>query len=389
MKFYLSFLQGLLWVPIVVGSIYGILCLLAFWRLRMQTQSSSPGSFSQWPPVSVLKPVCGLEKNLKANLRSACQQDYPDFQVVLAVQDPNDPAIPLLREIQEEFPKRASMAIAQHWAGPNGKINNLLGALAHARHDVLVISDSDVCLRPDYLKTIVAPLADPQVGFVCTLYKAILAGRWSEKMELLTLNADFIPGVVFAHVTGASRFCLGASVALRRGSLMETGGLESLADYLAEDYEMGRRLWASGKKIALVPYFVDIVVDLQDLCAWWNHQVCWDQKTRAAQPAGFFATLVIRAVPFAFFFAACRLGDLLGLAVLGGALSLRLATAAAIMGWGLRDREGLKSLALLPLRDLAALATWVLALTKKTVLWRGSRLTLTRGGRLARQELGR
>jgi ceramide glucosyltransferase len=386
MEFYLFFLQGLLWIPIVAGSIYGILCLLAVRRFRVQIHSLPPPSPSPWPPVSVLKPVCGLEKNLKPNLRSACQQDYPDFQVVLAVQDPGDPAMPLLQEIQQEFPERVSVSVAHRWAGPNGKINNLLGALAQARHDILVISDSDVRLRPDYLKAIVAPLADPHTGFVCTLYKGTQATRWFERMDLLTLNADFIPGVIFAHVTGASRFCLGASVAFRRGSLEAIGGLESLSDYLAEDYEMGRRFWASGKRMALVPYFVDIAVDHRDLSAWWNHQLGWDQKTRAAQPVGFFATVVIRAVPFALLFAVCRLGDALGLAVLGGALGLRLATAAAILRWGLQDREGLKSLVLLPLRDLAALLTWVLALTKKTVVWRGLKLTLTHAGRLARQE---
>jgi ceramide glucosyltransferase len=208
-------------------------------------------------------------------------------------------------------------------------------------------------------------------------------------MELLTLNADFIPSVVFAYVSGASKFCLGSSVALRRSSLQEVGGLEALAGYLAEDYEMGRRLWVSGKRMVLVPYFVDVVVDLKGLSQWWNHQVCWDQKTRAAQPAGFFASIVTRSVPFALLLAAFRLGDTLGLAILGGVLGLRLATAAVIMGWGLRDREGLKSLTLLPLRDIVGLVSWVLAITKKTVIWRGSKLILTRGGRLARRELSR
>jgi len=336
-----------------------------------------------------LKPVCGLEKNQKINLRSACLQDYPDFQVVFSVQDPNDPAVPILKEIQQEYPERVSVAVENHRAGPNGKINNLLGALPYARHDILVISDSDVRLGPNYLQNIIAPLADPGVGFVCTLYKATSADRWYEKMELLTLNADFIPSVVFAYVSGASKFCLGSSVAFRRGSLEEMGGLEALADYLAEDYEMGRRLLASGKRMVLVPYFVEIGVDLQDLSQWWNHQVCWDQKTRAAQPAGFFASVVTRSVPFALLLAASRLGDALGLFILGGVLGLRLATAAVILGWGFRDREGLKSLALLPLRDIAALVSWVLAFTKKTVIWRGAELILTQDGRLARRESSR
>lgn len=384
MEFILSLLQWLFLIPAVGGSIYGILCLFTIWLFRTQNPSSSSPSFSHWPPVTILKPVCGLEKNQKVNLRSACLQDYPKFQVVFSVQNSDDPAIPVLKEIQQEYPERVSVAVESRKVGLNGKINNLLGALPHALHDILVISDSDIHLGPDYLKNIIPPLADPMVGFVCTLYKATSANRWFEKMELLTLNADFIPSVVFAYVTGTAKFCLGSSVAFRRSSLKEVGGLEALADYLAEDYEMGRRLWVSGKRMVLAPYIVDTVVDFKDLSQWWNHQVSWDQKTHAAEPLGFFAAIMTRSVPFALLFAVFRLGDAIGLAVLGGVLALRMATAAVIVGWGLQDREGLKSIALLPLRDMAALVSWVLALTKKTVIWRGSKMIITRDGRLAR-----
>ena len=380
------FLQWFFLVPALGGSAYFLLCLLVVWRWRTQIPPPPSRSFPPWPPVTVLKPVCGLEKNLSANLRSICLQDYPEYQVVFSIQDPGDPALPLLKEIQRDYPERVSVTVENFQAGPNGKINNLLGALLHARHDFLVISDSDVRVGTDYLKAIIGPLADPGVGFVCTLYKATSADRWFEKMELLTLNADFIPSVIFAHHSGASRFCLGSSVALRRGSLKDIGGLETLADYLAEDYELGRRLCLSGKTMVLVPYFVNIGVDLQDLSQWWDHQVCWDQKTRAARPGGFFASIVTRPLPFALLFAACRLGDALGVIILAGALGVRLATAAIIMGWGLGDREGLKGLPLLPLRDVAALASWVLAFAKKTVIWRGSKLLLTRNGRLAKRE---
>jgi len=383
MHIFLSFLQWVFLIPAIVGSVFVILCLFAVWRFRSGPAYPFLYSFPQWPPVTILKPVCGLEKNLGLNLRSACFQDYPGFQVVFSVQDPDDPAIPLLREIQGEFgPERVSVAVENVQVGPNGKINNLLGALRHARNDIVVISDSDVHLKSDYLKAVVAPLADHGVGFVCTLYRAACADRWFEQMELLTLNADFIPSVVFAYVSRASKFCLGSSVALRRSSLKEMGGLETLADYLAEDYEMGRLLWVSGKKTVLVPYVVDIVVDLKDPSRWWNHQVCWDQKTRSASAVGFFASIVTRSVPFALLFAVSRMGDTLGLAVLGGVLGVRLATAAGILGWGLRDREGLHCLAVLPLRDIAAIVSWVLAFTKKTVTWRGSEFILTRNGRL-------
>jgi ceramide glucosyltransferase len=378
--------QYLFLVPIAAGSIYALLCLLAVRRFLRQNRGASVHCVSVWPPVTILKPVCGLEKDLESNLRTACGQDYPEFQVVLAVEDAGDPALPILEKIRQDYPDKVSVAVSPYRAGRNGKINNLLGGLTRARHDILVVSDTDVRLRPDYLKAIVGPLADPETGFACTIYKAAAAGRWFEKLALLTLNADFTPSAVFAYVSGASKFCLGASVALPRRSLAEIGGLEALADYMAEDNELGRRLWMSGKRMVLVPYLVDVLVSLRNLSQWWNFQVSWDQKTRSAQPAGFFATVVIRAVPFALLFAALRLGDTPGLAVLAGALAVRLGTAAGILD-GFGDREGLRSLALLPLRDVAGLVSWACALTKKTLTWRSSKLTLGRHGRLKKREI--
>lgn len=379
-----SLLEWMLLLPVVGGSLYTILCLLCVVRLRMRPAVSPQTSFPFWPPVSVLKPVCGLEKDLGVNLRSACQQEYPEFQVVFSVQDARDPAIPLLQEIQREFgAEKVAVAIDGSQTAPNGKIRNLLGALPHARYEYLVISDSDVRLRPDYLKTIIAPLADPEVGCVCTLYKAAGAKTWFEKLELLTLNADFMTNVIFAYVTGASRFCLGASTALRRPTLKDIGGLEALAEYLVEDHEMGRRIWAAGKKVAIVPYFIETMVDLKAPVQWWTHQVYWDQNTRSAQPKGFFCTVLIRSVPFAILFALVRLGDVLGLAVVAGALAIRLGTMAAVLGWGFRDQCGLRSLWLLPLRDAAGLGSWLLAFTKRTVIWREAEFTLTRDGRMA------
>ncbi|HYK92296.1 MAG TPA: bacteriohopanetetrol glucosamine biosynthesis glycosyltransferase HpnI [Acidobacteriota bacterium] len=378
-----KFLEWFFFIPVTGGCVYAILSLLAVVRFRTRRQGPPPRAFSSLPAVTILKPVHGLEKNQLENLRSTCLQDYPEFQVVFSVQELDDPAIPLLIGLQEEFGAgRVTLAIENCKAGTNGKINNMIGALKHARHDYLVISDSDVHLRPDYLKTIVAPLADPQVGCVCTLYKAACANSWFEKMELLSLNADFMANVIFAHVTGASRFCLGASAALRRSTLAEIGGLEALADYLVEDYEMGRRIWISGKKIAVVPYFVDTMVDLKSPAQWWSHQVYWDQNTRAARPVAFFATAVIRSTPFALLFAIVRLGDLIGMTMLAGAVALRLLTAAIVLGWGFRDHEGVRNLGYLVPRDMASLLSWLLAFTKRTTVWRGTEFILTSDGRL-------
>jgi len=314
-------LQWLFLIPAIGGSVYALLCVLAVARFRMRSPAVSTGFADSWPPATILKPVHGLEKQQRENLRSACIQDYPEFQVVFSVQTPNDPAIPLLHELQNEFgPDRVTVAIENFRTGTNGKINNMIGGLRHARHDMLVISDSDVRLKPDYLKTIIAPLKDPEVGCACTFYKAAGADTWYEKIELLTLNADFISNVLFAHVSGASKFCLGASAALHRSTLEEIGGLEALADYLVEDYEMGRRIWTEGKKVAIIPYFVDTIVDLKSPSQWWNHQIYWDQNTRSARPYAFLSTVLVRSVPFALLYAVIRRGDSIGLSVFLGAV---------------------------------------------------------------------
>lgn len=376
----------LLWgclIPVIGGSVYAILSMAAaLWYVRQRPPAAAAGMLFQ-PPVSVLKPVYGLERDLKARLRTACQQDYPDYQVVFCVQDPADPALGVVREIQAEFGKeRVTIALRDICAGPNGKVNNLLGGLEVARHDVLVVSDSDIRLRPDYLTAIVAPLADESVGGVCTLFKNAGARRMYERLEMLSINAEFIPSVLFAEVTGASGFCLGPSVATRQSTLRALGGLESFAEYLAEDYEIGKRIWSSGRKMVLVPYVVDAVLDLDSWSRWWTHQVYWDQNTRVASPKGFFGTILTKSVPFALLFALLTWGDPMGLAVLAGAVALRMAATAAILKVALDDGEGLRALWLLPLRDLVGLATWFSSYGQRIVVWREVEYRLTTGGRM-------
>jgi ceramide glucosyltransferase len=366
-------------VPVVAGTIYGVLrvlATLAFVRRRRRPIPDGP-----WPAVTVLKPVCGMEKGLEDNLRSVCEQDHPDYQVVLSAQRADDPALPLLQKLRREYgSERVTLVVAEGEPAANGKVFNLIHALAAARHDVLVISDSDVRVPRDYLRTIVAPLSDPTVGYSQTIYRGVCAQRWFERLELLSLH-DFTSDIVFASMTGASGFCLGSSIAFRRKALEAIGGLEPLAEYLVEDFEMGRRMRERGFRQVLVPYSVDTVIDLADARAWWEHQLYWDQNTRHARPGGFFATILIRPVPFALLFAALRLADPLGLLALAVAVGARLVSAGAIMGL-LREREGLRNLALLPVRDVAALAIWILALRRGTVTWRDREYELTRDGRM-------
>ena len=376
----MSLIEALLLVPVVGGSLFYMATQVAA-SLFFPSEQGQATNTNQ-PPVTMLKPIYGLERNLERNLRSALSQDYPHYQVVMSVQRLDDPALPLLRRLEQEYgPERATVVAVQSEPVVNGKVQNLENGLSAARHDILVISDSDVFTPADYLARIAAPLRDADVGYVCTLYKGVDARSWYEQLELLTYNAEFIPSSVFAYRTGASGLCLGASVALRRTTLEAVGGLASLADYLVEDYELGRRILERGERMVLLPYFVDLTVDLDSAKSWWRHQIYWDQNTRAARPVGFAASVLTRAVPFALLYAALRLFDPLGLLILLAAIAVRLGTAAgnALL---LRDRATLRALWLLPLRDVAGLLFWVLAMGKRTFVWRGYEFELARGGRI-------
>ena len=379
-------LEIVLLTPIVGGSLLSHLCLLAAHRV-LRGPRSADHSFQ--PPVTVLKPIYGLDKELEANLRSLCEQDYPDFQMVTAVQRSDDPALTILRKLAAQYPDRITLVVEESEPVVNGKVQNLMNALAAARNEILIISDSDVRVQPDYLSAIISPLHDPDVAYVCTLYRAVAAQRWYEKLELLSINADFVPGVLFSYWSKVAPFCLGASVAFRRRDLDAIGGMRGLSDYLVEDYELGRRLVGLGKRMVLIPHVVEILVGFPDAGRWWQHQVYWDQNTKAANPVGFSLTILTRAVPFALFYAVMRHFDSTGLVVFLGALAVRLGTSAAFARYYLRDGEGLRALWVLPLRDLLALGSWCVATTKRSFIWRGHRFGLTQAGRIVpRERLG-
>lgn len=366
----------------VCGSVFVALCVATASVFRRRIMAAPRAK--SFPPVTILKPLYGADKELLDNLRAACSLDYPEYQLLLSVQRLDDPAIPIMRQVEQEFgTERVTIVIAEGETRSNGKIQNLEAAWPQARYDVLVISDSDVKLRPDYLRAIVEPLSDPSVGCVCTPYRAIHALHWFEKLELLTMNADFVPNLIFTAVAGLMTFGLGASMCFRRADLEAIGGFAAFRDHLAEDYIMATRIEALGRRVVLVPYIVDIEVDLKNFRHWWDHQLYWDQNTRAMRPTEYFATVVIRAVPFALIYALLTGFSVLGLGVFGAAVAVRLACAAYTMGAVLKDREGIAALWLLPVRDVLGLAIWLVTILKRDFVRRGRRFGLMADGRIA------
>ncbi|MBK8959335.1 MAG: glycosyltransferase [Proteobacteria bacterium] len=374
----LSLLTLVLLIPVVSGSIFSVLTVLATWRFysRRVTDPALP-----LPPLTVLKPIYGLDRELEPGLRSFCEQDYPELQIVMSLQRRDDPALPLLRQLEAEYPERVTVVIGESPPSVNGKVQNMVIGMGAARHAHLVVSDSDVFAPRDYLRRMVAPLADPRIGFVCSLYRIRGARNLAERLDLLSINADFMPSVIFTYMTRAAIFCLGASIAFRRSDLEAVGGMAAFADYLVEDHELGRRLHERGLDVRLLPLTIDLTPDYADLGAWWRHQVYWDQNTRAANLPGFALTILTRAVPFALLFALLSGLSGAGLLVLGSSVAVRVASAA-LVACIQQDDETLVTLPWLPLRDVLALASWALALTRNTFEWRGNTFKLTRGGRI-------
>ncbi len=368
----------LLFIPVLFGISYWIaatICILLFFCKK----GARTGGPTPFPFLSLIKPVCGLEKNLKENLITAVTQDYPDYETIFAVQSANDPALSILEAIQKEFPsKKIEIVIDEEAAGPNGRLVNIHNGAKKAKGEILVFSDSDMILEPDYLRILVAPFQEESVGMVCTLYRAVRAERWFEKLELLSLNAEFVPSIVFAEATKTSKACPGASQAIRKDVLEKIGGLAPLANYLVEDFELGQRVLKAGFQMKIIPYLAETQVDLKSAKDWWRHQVYWDQNTRAAAPAGFFFTLLIRAIPFSLLYFLS--GAPYGFVVFCWTISLRLLTAM-LNALVLKDREGLQALALLPARDLIGFFTWFFSFVNRKTYWKG-RTFLVKGGKM-------
>jgi ceramide glucosyltransferase len=369
----------LLLVPVVLAVLFWwvtTFCVARFMRPGTKVVSNRETN-GYIPLVSLLKPVCGLEKNLYDNLKTACVLDYPNYEVIFTLQSDLDPALMIVEKIKAEFPQaQIRIVVDSHQVGVNGKVNNLYNALLKAKGEVIVISDSDMHLDADYLDHIVAPLAHAHNGIVCTLYQARRPVNILEALELLTYNSDFVPSMLFAYLSRTSIVCPGATLAIRKDVLEEIGGLVPLSDYFVEDFEMGRRVVEKGYRIHLVPYIAKMDLDLTRPMAWWRHQVYWDQNTKTVNAPGFFFTLLVRGIPFALLY--MLMGGPYGWLVVAGSVGFRILTGL-INALCLRDTDGLKQIWLLPIRDLLGMVVWLVSLFKRRTHWRGNFYTVKKG----------
>lgn len=331
-------------------------------------------------PVSVLKPLCGDEPGLYGNLRGFCLQTHPCFQLLFGVRDPADPAIAVVRRLQAEFPALdIQLLIEPQVHGANLKVSNLRNLLGRARHDWLVLADSDVAVGPDYLRRVTSPLADPGVGVVTCLYRGVpRAGPWS-RLGAQFINEWFAPSVRVAHAFGSTRFSFGATIALRREALEAAGGFPALDDLLADDFWLGELTRRRGLRTVLSDVVVTTDVTDRTLADLWAHELRWLRTIRAVEPLGFFAA----AITFTFPVLAA------GLALARSELCLGIAAVGAVARIGLHYRQRETPAAsspaaeviLVPWRDTLLLAAWAAAQTGSRVTWRNQRLDAAVGPR--------
>ena len=275
------------------------LAIFAGWRFfQSPDRPASTTDFS--PPVSILKPIHGLDREAYENFASFCRQEYPDFEVHFCVTNDQDAAIPVIRRVIEDFPERPiHLWIGSEPLGVSDKVNKLARMAREARHDILIVSDSDVRVEPGFLRAVVAPFADPATGGVTCLYRGLTDGSPAAELEALGNSADFAPGVLVARMMGGVDFMLGAVMATTRRHLEEIGGFAALADYFSDDYELGNRIAARGHQIELSRVSVSIVYPRESLCEAFRHQLRWNLSIRFSRPAGHAGMLFSMGLPWA------------------------------------------------------------------------------------------
>ncbi len=351
-----------------------------------------PPEAAEARPVSILKPVKGLDPDMMDALRTHCVQDYAaDVELLIGVKSLSDPAVPVIRALAAEFPSmRIEVIETPRTLGTNGKVCNLLQMLAHARHDYILISDADIAVGQRYLRRVTAPLTDPKVGLVTAGYR----GRThppghptlGSRLEALSISTDLFAGILCARLTdGGMKFGLGSTLLVTREALHASGGLEALVDVLADDHDLGARVKAAGYEVVLSPEAVSTSVPAYSFGQFWAHQLRWARTIQAARPGSYLGLFLTYPVPWAVLFVIAAGGSLFSLAVLLLAVAARMALALRV-GWGLLgDARVMRDLLLLPLRDCLGLALWVWSYAGDTVEWRGERFRI-RGGKLVRAD---
>ena len=376
-------LNTLLLLAVAVNLASVAYLLVAIRRVGLFQMRSRPSRAAR-PPVTILKPVCGLDPGLYGNLRSFCAQDYPKFQVIFGVRDPADPAVPIIRRVIEEFPLvDATLVIDGSVAGPNLKVSNLANMYRSAKHAHIVIADSDMRVDPNYLSSVIAPFEDERVGVVTCLYAGTAVGGIASRLASMFINEWFLPSVLVSVGLSELRFAFGATIAVRRELLERIGGFRRLSNVLADDHMLGKLVSARGFKVALSNYIVENVVYERDLAAMLRHELRWARTVRTVEPLGHAFSFLMYGIPLALFGAAMIDATIdwgaLELAIIAVPILLRLWMHFTVCK-KLGVPSGGGSIWLVPVRDVLSFLVWAASFFGRDIDWKGRHFTVRPDG---------
>jgi len=376
-------LQLLCAVGTLCSIAYYVLCWWSaarFLRERRLAGGKGSSDVAARFPVSILKPLKGVDPEMVANFRSHCTQEYGEYEILFGVSDPEDPAIEAVEQLKQEFPQRKIRLIfCSDDLGANRKVSNLAQMARQARHAHLVVSDSDIRVGNDYLRRVVAPLANPEVGLVTCLYRGTANSTLGSKLEALGISTDFCAGVLVARFMEGVKFGLGSTLAFRRRDLESIGGFEVLADYLADDYQLGNRLAAKGLQVELSDVVVETVLPRYSVAEFLGHQLRWARTVRDSRFWGYVGLGFTFGLPWALLALLVSRGAWWAWSLMAIAMALRAAMSVEVGVAVLQDRQLGPFLYLLPLRDLAAFLVWITSFLGHTICWRGESFRLRRG----------
>lgn len=371
-------------VALSLAACYAALTLLALaaWHFRRPDKAGA-----DLPPVTVLKPLCGAEPGLYEHLRGFCEQDYPEYQIIFGVRDPADPACAVALRLIGEFPSlQIDVVVDPRQHGSNLKVSNLVNMLATARHEYLVMADSDAFVGPDYLAAVTAPLRDPSVGLVTCTYRDVPTGSIWSRLGAMYINEWYLPSVLLAWLFGYEGYVSGQTMCMRQDTVRKIGGLAAVADHLADDHRLGELVSALGLRIVLSPYVVEGEHHEQDYASLARHEIRWMRTIRVLRPRSF------RLIFLSFSFPVACAGLLLAAGGQGpapGAWALFGITALVRLVFYFVPRiEGKRclwdDLWLLPVRDLLLCWIWCRSFFTSRVTWRGSEFDVDANGYMRR-----
>jgi ceramide glucosyltransferase len=324
------------------------------------------------PPVSLLKPVRGVDFDCYDNFSSFCVQNYKEYEILFCVNEMSDAAVPVIEKVRNDFPEcRIRILSNAPQVGANRKVNNLALLTREAKHEILLQTDGDVRVGPNYVRELVAPLADPAVGVASCFYRGVAQDSFWAELEAVGTASDFFAGALLAEWKEGITFALGASVATTKSWLEKIGGYEALANLLADDYELGNRVHLAGGKVVLCREPVWTMYPAEGAKGFWEHQLRWARTVRLCRPASFFGLLFTHGLPWTLLAAVVAPGPWIAAAYLLAYLILRFGMAWVVGIWGVRDEVLRRRLWLVPVRDLLNFAVWLGGFTSNRVTWGG------------------